>query len=307
MKKSLKILSFVFIAILFGKTVQSQHCDLKPEEIPDFKKMTLIVESQSEAVNTWFTENWAFNTKIEFKTEKEILNMTKANLENRLVLGVFYEETHYTDNLGKQKDGPPLRVLAMVNLEDYKALKNRNNMNKAIVSVYTPYNEKLEEEINYSTVLMTELKPYQFKLTVKILSNLLKTIEKQQIKNYKATRFAKDQADDNCEKISSFDIFFDKALLKNQADINELKRNKKFRLTLVSEEQIAEKVDNEEDVLITYSAPYGNMGTYRYYIKSFINAKTGVIYYESGVKQIGVLPGPFFTKSNLKDIVDCLP
>ena len=301
MKKSLKILSFVFIVILLGKTVQSQNCDLKPDEIPGLKKMTLIVETQSEALNTWFTENWAFNTKIEFKTEKEILNMTKAKMENYLVLGTFYQESHYTNSMGKRAEGSSLRVMGIIELGDYKAIKNRNNMNKAIVSVYTPFNEKLEN---------TELRPFEYKLSVKILSNLLKTIEKQQIKNYKATRFAEDQADDNCEKISTKEIFFDKELLKQASDINELKRNKKLKVTLVDATQIAEKVDNEEDVLISYSSPYAASGPdFLFYQKILINAKTGNIYYESGIKlmAIGMMPGPYFTKSNLKDIVDCLP
>ena len=78
MKKSLKILSFVLATILFAKTAQSQNCDLKPEEIPDLKKMTLIVETQSEAVNSWFSEFWTFNTKIEFKTKEDIFKLKKT-------------------------------------------------------------------------------------------------------------------------------------------------------------------------------------------------------------------------------------
>lgn len=298
MKKSLKILSFVFATILFAKTAQSQNCDLKPEEIPDLKKMTLIVETQSEAMNTWFSEFWTFNTKIEFKTEKEIRSM--KNSENYIVLGIFYDQYYYTNELGKKTEGPAFRALGLVELNDYPYIKTRNNINRSIVSVYTPYNEKLEN---------TELRPFEFKLSVKILSNLLKTIEKQQIKNYKATKFAKDQADTYCEKISTKEIFFDKALLKQTGDINELKRNKKLKVTLVNAEQIAEKVDNEEDVLVSYSAPYAASGPdFMFYVKILINAKTGNIYFESGVKlmAIGMMPGPYFTKSNLKDIVDCI-
>lgn len=306
MKKSLKILSFVLATILFAKAAQSQNCDLKPEEIPDLKKMTLIVETQSEAMNTWFSEFWTFNTKIEFKTKEDIFKLKKTKNDNILVLGVFDQETHYTNQLGKQQDGPLMRLIGIVYLDDYTAVKHRNAVSKLITSVYAPYNENLEKEVLIFFKERTEMKPYEFKLSVKILANLLNAIEKDQIKNYKATKFARDQADKYCEQINSKEIFFDKDLLKNPNDINELKRNKKIKVILADAQKIAEIVDNEEDVLVTFSAPYGNLGDYLYYIKTLINAKTGVIYYESGVKHIGVWPGSSFTKSNLKDIVDCI-
>ena len=299
MKKTFKILFIISLVTLSTKVINSQPCDLKPDEIPGYKNQTLIVESQSETLNNWFSEFWTFNTKIEFKTEEEILKIPDTKIDKYLVLGTFIEKMHYNDYQGKRQEASSyLKMLGIVNLKDYKSTKKRNRVDNAIVSIYTPYNEYLKDY---------NLRPFEFKITVKIMANLLKAIEKQQIKKYKATKFAKDQADLNCEKISTKEIFFDKVLLKNIADINELKKNKKFIVNLSDAEQIAEKVDNDEDILFPYSAPFGIQGENEVlvYIHYLVNAKTGEIYYESGMSQF-TLPGPYFGKKIFKEILDCL-
>ncbi len=298
MRTILKTLLLISITLILTKSIKAQPCDLKPDDLPELKKLNLIVEKQTEELNTWFAEFWTFNKKIQFKTEEEILKIPDVEKEKYLILGKFYDGLYYTDYKGKQvRSVESLRMIGLIKLEDYKKEKKKSNGRSVNIGVYTPYNETLEDK---------ELKPSEYKLTVKILSNQLTAIEKQQLKKYKTHEFAKDQADENCEKIAGKELFIDKSFIKDASDIAEIKRNKKFKLSLVTANDIAEKIENEEDVLISYSAPYAIQGSNEVlvYVHYIVNAKNGTFYYESGRGQF-VMPGIYFRKGVFKDILEC--
>lgn len=294
--KTFKISLIVLITILTFKSVNAQPCNIKPDDLPELKNKTLIVEKQNKKLSTWFLDFWTFNKKIEFKTREECLKIPKEQQERYLVLGCFYEEMHYNNDYdGKRTlSSHSLRMIGLVRLEDYKKT-TKNNINSVVIAVYTPD----ENSIN-------EIKVSETKLTIKILANQLKTIEKESLKKYKTYEFAKDQTDINCEKIQTKEIYIDKAFLKAPSDISLLKNNKKFTVNITETEQIDEKIENDEDVLIAYSSPFGIQGAndVLVYTHFFVNAKDGVFYYESGRSQF-TMPGIYFRKELFKDIIEC--
>ena len=294
--KMLKISMIIMLLLFLCKPLIAQPCDIKPDDLPELRNRTLIVEKQSEKLSTWFVDFWTFNKKIEFKTQEECLKIPKEQQEKYLVLGCFYEEMHYNNGYNGKRtlSSNYLRMIGLVRLEDYKKA-TKKNISDVAIAVYTPLVD-----------LSKEIKETETKLSIKILSNLLNTIVKDNLKKYKAHEFAKDQADANCEKISTKEIYIDKTFLKTPSDISVLKNNKKFKVNVVASEQIDEKIENDEDVLIAYSSPFGIQGANDVLVFThyFVNAKDGNIYYESGRSQF-TMPGIFFRKELFKEILDC--
>ncbi len=309
MNKKVKTLFIIAIITISAKSINAQPCDIRPDDLSEFKNRTLIVDFQREKINTWFMDFWKFNKNIEFKTQEECLKITKEQQSKYLVLGTFYEEMNYNNSLGKKESSShSLRMIGLVRLEDYKK-SLKGNINSVAIACYTPEFDEgktMKEKLLGKRTEEYILRDAEVKLTLKILVNQLNEIENNSLKKYNTRDLSKDQAKINCPKISSKDIYIDKTFLKDASDINELKRNKKFKVNIVTSEQIDEKIENNEDVLIAYSSPYGIQGANDVLIFThfLVNAKDGVFYYESGRSMFG-MPGAYFRKAVFKEILDC--
>jgi len=323
MQTRLKILLLIVIMAICGKAVIAQPCDIKPDDLPELKKRTLIVDFQSDSIKEWLQENWKLNKKIEFKTQKECLNIPKDQRESYLVLGNFYEEMHYEGiEFGKTKrmhSSHRLSIIGLIRLEDYKKALSSNNPDNMVIGTYTP---EFEKDKNLKERLTNELrnenhsgydfeperlyKTAEIKLCVKILLNQLNVIQKENKKKYNTRDLSKDQSDVNCENISTKDIYIDKRFIKETADIADFKKNKKFKLFVVNSEEIDAKILNEEDVLIAYNSPFGIQGANDILVFThfLVNPKDGVFYYESGRSQF-TMPGAYFRKAVFKEIMGC--
>ncbi len=323
MQTTFKILFLVVFMAICGKSVIAQPCDIKPEDLPELKNRTLIVDIQGDSIKDWILENWHLNKKIEFKTQKECLNIPKEQREKYLVMGNFYEEMHYNGvEFGKSKrlhSAHRLSMIGLIRLEDYKKALNSNNPDNVVIGTYTPefekdkdLKERFKNEFRKENNSGYEFEPDRFYKTgevilcLKILQNQLNVIQKDNKKKYNTHDLSKDQSDVNCEEISSKDIYIDKRYIKVPADIADLKRNKKFKVFVVSSEEIDAKILNEEDVLIAYNSPFGIQGANDILVFThfLVNPKDGVFYYESGRSQF-TMPGAYFRKEVFKEIIEC--
>ncbi|MCX6231193.1 MAG: hypothetical protein NTZ33_06580 [Bacteroidetes bacterium] len=322
--KKLIFTTAMSVMLFMGFTkLSAQPCDIKPDDLPELKNRILIVDFQGDSLRDWLLENWKLNKKIEFKTQKECLNIPKDQREKYLVLGNYYEEMHYQGSeFGKPKrmhSSHRLSMIGLIRLEDYKKVLSSNNPDNVVIATYTPefekdknLKERLANEFRIENHTGYEFEPErlyntaEIKLCIKILLNQLSVIEKDKKKKYDTRDLSKDQSEENCKNIASKDVYIDKRFIKEPADVADFKRNKKFTVYVVSSEEIESKILNEEDVLIAYNSPFGIQGAndILLFTHFLVNAKDGVYYYQSGRGQF-TMPGAYFRKAVFKEIMDC--
>ncbi len=342
MKNLLKLKFAIAIVLLFNISTNAQKCNLRADEIDDFKNRTLLIIKESlnersvkdleeqisstrkpekkkelsEELNyyktriqaysvfdTWFSEYWKHNANIKISTWDEIHKIPKDSRKNYLVMRYQDLDFDYFDGVLGKKFPSKNKIPAMyiIKLEEEMGFIN---------SIFSKFSNKVDVFTYVPDFLHRSDRTFHesdFKLTIKIMSNLIKTIEKNNEKNFTTKNLAEYQSESLCSKIPEKEIYFEKDILKQASDMIDFKKETKVIPKVVSIEQLYEKIDNEEDILFGISIPIGIQYGYDRieYMNCLINPNNGKFYAYSCKGQLEI-PGPLFTKSVFKDFYKCI-
>ncbi len=267
-----------------------------------------FISSYNSLIKEVIKKCWQLNKEkpVEFKTFSEVQDLRRVNPRNYTLLQFVQTKLWVTNDYGKEtftaKTIPTLVYSRMENAEPYD-----NNFNKKIdYSIYLPYFESRKNQQLYDSDLM---------MILKIMQNHIKEIQTYDKKNYTVFDFAKDQADEFCEKLKGITLFLDEKLLDTKTNKQDISKSFSGNLNIITTDEISKSINQEEDVIVSITLPYsikhdksGIQGLENaeriMYIKCFVNAKTAVFHSCYGTKAIDNWEA-FFKTQEFKKIEKC--
>jgi hypothetical protein len=273
---------------------QETKDDLKAE-IENHKN---FVAGYNKAINESVQKYWNLNKAIEYKTTSEVDKLRKAKNSEYTVLYFSESSTSVTNNGHTYRPG--------INLPTMNYSRIEKIMGKVDYSFFMP---SIRLDGN-------EMAAADLVISLKIMKNHISEIEKTGEKNYTAKDFGKDQEKVNCSKLQGKPIFLDKKFLNDRTTEDEIiSANKNNKIQVVSFDELNTAIMNSDDKFVAINIPYGikagsaNVGVTIniarvQYMKSLVNANTGMIVYVNGVST-GELYDSYWRANQVGKIGDC--
>ena len=272
----------------------------KPKVSREYGNMILEYENFVKDYNSYIKaaveKYWDFNSNIEYKTYTEVKKLRKSS-KKYTVLWYSESGSQTADEYG-HKYFPDLTIPTL----NYSRIEKGTR--KVDYSFFMPNTgERKKNEIRLSDII----------ISLKLMKNQINQIEKIGKKRYIFKSYAKDQAKENCNKLSGKKLYINELTIHKNTSIGQIKSAYKAgTVEKISDEEVSKAIENEEDYIIGFAIPYqiatGSVGPFSsaqiIFLKSFINVKTGKIYTYYGTS-MGDFTDPFFRRKDFSKFGKC--
>ena len=333
--KSRIIIGMAFL--LFANMLSAQATYCKPTDFALIKKRTLLVELMeldNDKIQDWekdirktkkadkkkdlaativeykaFVENyntfiklavekyWDLNTTIEYKTNSEVIKLRKTTKKKYSVL--WYSAS-------RAKGG--VDFASTYSSEQFIPTLNYGRIEKGRIKVdYSFFMPSMGERSHNELVLG------DFLFSLKMMKTHIAAIEKKGKKNYNFKKYATEQGELNCKKISGNDLYLLEGTLHKNTSLGQIKSSyRKGKAVIYNNEELDKAIIDEDDIIVGYLIPYqiamGSAGFVAVertlYFRIFVNIKSGEILAARGVSY-GDLNDEFFHKKDFSTIAKC--
>lgn len=249
----------------------------KQKELSDYK---LFIKQFNEEFKVYATKYWKLNTKIEFKTETEILALNKAKDKSFALLRYY----NLKDNNGVGLD-TKLTVAALV------YTRCETSLNQPDSKIYLP----IRKDINDKFLLEAD---YKYALET-LQSNINWIVANNKVIDF--DKYADKMSDENCSKLKGKTLLVGNDMMMKGRTQAEAKTNYGGDLKFVSDAEINTAVVNKtKNTAVLYSIPYGIIKTQvtivqmasLVFFKVIVDCETGQILWMH-------MPGGFSYGSNI--------
>lgn len=216
------------------KTLKKLDKPKKQKELSDYK---LFIKQFNEELKIYAAKYWKLNTKIEFKTQTEVLALNKDKNKSFAVLRYY----NLQDNNNHGAD-TKLSVGAIV----YTRIES--SLNQPDSKIYLPIRpdskDKFLLEADYKYALET------------LQANVKWIVSNDKVLNF--DKYADKMSDDNCSKLKGKTLLVGNDMMMKNRTQAEAKTNYGGDLKFVSESDLNNAVVNKsKNTAVLYSIPYG--------------------------------------------------
>lgn len=287
---------------------KTSNAKLKAEFEAELNAYKEFVSSYNKLIKDVIKKTWQFNKEIpiEFKTFSEVQDLRRVNPRNYSILQFVQTKLWVTNEYGKEcftaKTIPTLVYSRMEKAEPYDDKFNE----KIDYSIYLPYiNSRKNQELFESDLL----------IIIKLLHNHIKEIQTYDKRKFTLMDFAKDQDEENCDKLSGQTLLLDEKHLDTKTQKQDIIKSYAGNLNIISSEEISKTLSQEEDVPVSIILPYsikhdksgvpGLESSERImYMKCFVNARSAIFYSCYGTKTVDNWEA-YFKTQEFKKIEKC--
>lgn len=216
------------------KTLKKLDKPKKQKELNDYK---LFIKQFNEEFKIYAAKYWKLNTKIEFKTQTEVLALNKAKDKSFAVLKYYNLKDNNSFGLDTK-----MTVAALV------YTRCETSINQPDSKIYLPIRKDLTEKF---------LLEADYKYTLETLqSNINWIVANNKVIDF--DKYADKMSDENCSKLKGKTLLVGNDMMMKGRTQSEAKANYGGDLKFVSDADINTAVVNKtKNTAVLYSIPYG--------------------------------------------------
>jgi hypothetical protein len=216
------------------KTIKKLDKPKKQKELSDYK---LFIKQFNEEFKIYAAKYWKLNTKIEFKTQTEVLALNKAKDKSFAVLRYYNLKDNNSYGLDTK-----MTVGALVYTRSEASIIQPDS--KIYLPIRPDLNEKFLLEADYKYALET------------LQANVKWIVSNDKVLNF--DKYADKMSDDNCSKLKGKTLLVGNDMMMKNRTQAEAKTNFNGDLKFVSETELNDAVVNKtKNTAVLYSIPYG--------------------------------------------------
>jgi hypothetical protein len=249
----------------------------KQKELSDYK---LFIKQFNEEFKVYATKYWKLNSKIEFKTETEILALNKAKNKSFAVLRYYNLQDNNSFGLDTK-----MTVAALV------YTRCETSINQPDSKIYLPIRKDLNDKFLLEADYKYALETLQSNINYIVATNKVIDFDK----------YADKMSDQNCSKLKGKTLLVGNDMMMKGRTQSEAKSNYGGDLKFVSEADLNSAVVNKtKNTAVLYSIPYGiiKSGLVVVQLSNFVFCKV-IVDCETGEILWLHMPGGFSYGSNI--------